>query len=69
MAPTIPDSSSFSLGDTDGSPRVSQATLNAYEKKLEKWYADDSNVKVMIYQTVVLEIRTQISELSTTIDT
>ena len=36
MALPISNSSSSSLGDIDGSPPVSQATLDAYAVKLEK---------------------------------
>ena len=48
-APSLPDTSSPYVDDADGTTQTSQNLLNAYEKKLEKWYADDSNAKVMIY--------------------
>ena len=67
IAPLFLDSSGSSLDDMDHPPPVSSAALEAYEKKLEKWYTDDSNVKVVICQTVV-EIRSQIAKFPTARD-
>ena len=36
----------------------SPAVLEAFEKKLEKWATDDSTAKMVVCQTVTLEIRT-----------
>ena len=65
VAPYLSDTSSSSLDTADGSPTISPAILDAFEKKLEKWCADDSTAKMVVCQTVTLEIRTQIAELST----
>ena len=67
-APSLPDSSSSSIDDAEGPPQISQTLLDAYEKKLNKLYVDDANAKVMICQTVVLEIHSQIPELPTVRD-
>ena len=40
-------------------------SLEAFEKKLEKWVADDSTAKMVVCQTVTLEIRSEIADLPT----
>ena len=65
IAPYLSDTSSPSLEAPDGSSSISPAVLEAFEKKLEKWAADDSTAKMVVCQTVTLEIRTQIADLST----
>ena len=64
VAPYLPDASSFSVTADNVPPSISPVLLEAFEKKLEKWYADDSSAK-MIYQTVTPGIHTQIAELPT----
>ena len=54
VTPYLSDSSSSSLEATDGSTSLSPAILEAFEKKLEKWAADDSTAKMVICQTVTL---------------
>lgn len=41
------------------------ALLTTFEQQLEKWTANDSTAKMIICQTVTLEIRTQIVDLPT----
>ena len=65
VAPYLSDVSSSSLEASDGSSSLSPTVLKAFEKKLEKWAADDSTTKMVVCQTVTLEIRTQVAELST----
>ena len=65
VAPYLSDASSSSVTANDVPPSISPVLLKAFEKKLEKWYADDSSTKMMICQTVTLGIRTQIVELLT----
>ena len=65
MDPYLPDASSSSVTANDVPPSISFVLLEAIEKKLEKWYADDSSAKMVICQTVTLGIRTQIVELPT----
>ncbi|KAH7654990.1 Zinc finger CCHC-type protein [Dioscorea alata] len=56
VAPSIPDS----IVSSEAS-----ALRIAFEQKMEKWAADDSTAKMIICQTVTLEIRTQIADLPT----
>ena len=65
VAPYLPDASSSSVTADDVPPSISPVLLEAFEKKLEKWYADDSSAKMVICQTVTPGIRTQIAELPT----
>ena len=65
VAPYLPDVSCSSGADDDVPPSVSPILLEAFERKLEKWYADDSTAKMVICQMVTPGIRTQIAELPT----
>ena len=65
VAPYLSDASSSSLEASDGSSSLSPAILEAFEKKLEKWVADDSTAKMVVCQTITLEIRSEIADLST----
>ena len=65
VAPYLPNAySSFDVDD-DVPPSISPVLLEAFERKSEKWYADDSSAKMVICQTVTPGIRTQIVELPT----
>ena len=64
MAPYLPDVSASSVADNGVPP--SPVLLDAFEKKLEKWHADDSSAKMVICQTVSPGIRSQIADLPTT---
>ena len=44
---------------------LSPTILEAFEKKLEKWAADDSTAKMVVCQTVTLEIHSEIADLPT----
>ena len=63
-SPVPQDSFDSSLDDGE-THSISPAALEDYEKRLEKWYANDSKAKVLICQTVTLGIRSQIAELPT----
>ena len=65
VAPHLPDVSDSSVTDEEVSPSLSPILLEAFEKKLEKWHADDSSAKMVICQTVTPEIRSQIAKLPT----
>ena len=65
VAPYLPDVSDSSVADEDVPPSLSPTLLDAFEKKLEKWHADDSSAKMVICQTVTPGIRTQIADLPT----
>ena len=65
VAPFLPDTSGSSVADEDMHPSLSPVLLDAFEKKLEKWHADDSSAKVVICQTVTPGIRSQIVDLPT----
>ena len=65
VPPYLSDSPSSSLEAADGSTSLSPAILDSFEKKLEKWVADDSTVKMVVCQTVTLEVRSEIADLST----
>ena len=65
VAPYLSDVSSSSLEASDGSSSLSPIVLEAFEKKLEKWAADDSTAKMVVCQTVTLEIRSEIADLPT----
>ena len=58
MAPYLLDASSSSVTADDVLPSISPVLLETFEKKLEKWYADDSSAKMVICQTVTLGIHT-----------
>ena len=66
VAPYLPDTSSSFVTADDVPPSIFLVLLKAFEKKLEKWYADDSSAKMVICQTVTLGIRTQIAKFPTT---
>ena len=57
VAPYLPDASGSSVADEDMPPSLSLVLLEAFERKLEKWHADDSSAKVVICQTVTPGIR------------
>ncbi|XP_039135730.1 uncharacterized protein LOC120273152 [Dioscorea cayenensis subsp. rotundata] len=61
-APTAP-----SIPDTIPSTEAS-VLLTVFEQQFEKWAADDSTAKMIICQTVTLDIRTQIADLSTALE-
>ena len=65
VAPYLSETSSSSLEATDGSSSISPAVLEAFEKKLEKCATDDSTAKMVVCQTVTLEIRSEIADLPT----
>ena len=65
VAPYLPDVSDSSVADEDAPPSLSPVLLDAFEKKLEKWHADDSSAKMVICQTVTPGIRSQIADLPT----
>ena len=62
VTPYLPDAS---VADDDVPPSLSPVLLEAFERKLEKWHADDSSANVVICQTVTLGIRSQIADLPT----
>ena len=62
----LSDTSNSSLEAPAGSSSsIAPVDLEAFEKQLEKWAADNSTAKMVICQTITLEIRTQVAELST----
>ena len=63
MVPYLPDACSSSVTANDVPLLISLVLLEVFEKKLEKWYADDSSAKTVIRQTVTPVIHTQIAEL------
>ena len=67
VAPYLSDVSGSFVADEDMPPSLSPVLLEAFERKLDKWYADDSSSKMVICQTVSLGIRTQIVELLTAV--
>ena len=62
-APYLPDVSESSIADGDAPSSISPLLLDAFEKKSEKWHADDSSAMLVICQTVTPGIRSQIAEL------
>ena len=48
VAPYLPDASSSFVTADDVPPSISPVLFEAFEKKLEKWYADDSSAKMVI---------------------
>ena len=48
VAPYLSEASSSSLEASDGSSSISPAVLEAFEKKQEKWAANDSTTKMII---------------------
>ena len=65
MAPYLLDASSSSVTVDDMPSSISPVLLEAFQKKLKKWYADDSSAKMVICQTITLGIHTQIVKLPT----
>ena len=65
VAPYLPDVSSSSVPDDNVPPSISLVVIEAFERKLEKWYADDSSAKTVICQTITPDIRAQIADLPT----
>lgn len=57
IAPTLSDTAILSM--------ETSALLTTFKQKLEKWAANDSTAKMIICQTVTLEIQTQITDLPT----
>ena len=48
VSPYLPGTPGSSVADDDAPSSLSPALLEAFEKKLEKWYADDSSAKMVI---------------------
>ena len=63
IASYLIDSPSSAATDEDTGVTITPAILDAFEKKLEKWHSDESSAKMIICQTISMEIRTGIVEL------
>ena len=64
IAPYFTNSSGSAATDEDTGATITPAILEAFEKRLEKWHSNESSAKMIICQTVSMEIRTGIAELS-----
>ena len=63
IAPYLTNSPGSAATDEDTGATITPAILEAFEKRLEKWHSDESSAKMIICQTVSMEIRTGIAEL------
>ena len=65
VAPYFTDSPVSAATKEDTTATITPAILEAFEKKLEIWHSDETSAKMIISQTVSMEIRTGIAKLPT----